>query len=96
MKKQSRILAFLLTLVMVVSLTFATVFIISSATKRSVSDLIQKELKLTYDEPAPDDDGRDPAFSNSKLTGWEVWALPLGNAYAGAKVFGITERERIQ
>ena len=98
MKKQSRILAFLLTLTMLVSMIPQTFSLISSAaeSKRSVSDLIQKELKLTYDEPAPDDDNRDPAFSKSKLTGWEVWALPLGNAYAGAKVFGITERERIQ
>ena len=98
MKKQSRILAFLLTLTMLVSLTFTTLFVLSSATgsARSVSDLVQKELKLWYDEPAPDDDNRETTYTNTKYSGWEVWALPIGNGYAGSKVFGLTERERIQ
>ncbi len=45
----------------------------------------EKELKLWYDEPAPDSD-----------EGWENWSLPLGNGYMGANIFGMTETERVQ
>ena len=44
-----------------------------------------KELRLWYDEPAPDSDN-----------GWEQWSLPLGCGYMGANVFGRTDTERIQ
>ena len=57
-----------------------------------------KEMRLWYNEPAPDDDERMWTHNNaiSKYSGWEAYALPIGNAYMGAKIFGITERERIQ
>ena len=45
----------------------------------------QKELKLWYDEPAPDTD-----------EGWEQWSLPLGNGYMGVNVFGLTDTEWLQ
>ena len=41
----------------------------------------EKQLKLWYDEPA---------------SSWEKEALPLGNSYMGAMVFGKTDTERIQ
>lgn len=56
----------------------------------------QKELRLWYDEPAPDDDNREWKHVDSKNSAWETLALALGNSYMGAKVFGLTERERIQ
>ena len=61
-----------------------------------------KELKLWYNEPAPDDDqgstkgkGSYTDVKNGYI-GWEHYALPLGNGYMGAMVFGQTEHERIQ
>lgn len=97
MKKHSKVFAFSLVLMLIVSITCASFTIFSSAEgKRSVSDLVQKELKLRYDEPAPDDDNRETTYNNTKYSGWEVWALPIGNGFAGSKVFGLTERERIQ
>ena len=45
----------------------------------------EKELRLWYDEPAPDSDD-----------GWEQWSLPIGCGYLGANIFGRTDRERIQ
>ena len=61
-----------------------------------------KELKLWYNEPAPDDD-QGSTKGNGSYTdvkngyiGWEHYALPLGNGYMGAMVFGQTEHERIQ
>ena len=53
-------------------------------------------MRLWYDEPAPDDDNRTWDHNQAKNTGWETEALNIGNSYLGAKVFGITERERIQ
>ncbi|NMB38341.1 MAG: hypothetical protein GX994_02065, partial [Firmicutes bacterium] len=41
----------------------------------------QPNLKLWYDRPAQD---------------WESEALPLGNGFIGAMVFGGVERDRIQ
>lgn len=42
-------------------------------------------LRLWYDEEAP-----------NSYTGWEQWALPLGNSAIGASVFGGVQTERIQ
>ena len=56
----------------------------------------KSRLRLWYSEPAPDDDRREPTFITSKNTAWEVLALPIGNGYAGAKIFGLTDRERVQ
>ncbi len=57
---------------------------------------VQKELRLWYNEPAPDDDGRASSYPTTKYSGWEVKALPIGNGYYGAMIFGLTERERVQ
>lgn len=40
-------------------------------------------LRLWYDEEAP-----------NSYTGWEQWALPLGNSAIGASVFGGVQTER--
>ena len=45
----------------------------------------ENELKLWYDEKAPD-----------SYDGWEKWSLPLGNSGIGASVFGGITQERIQ
>ena len=45
----------------------------------------KNELKLWYDEKAPD-----------SYDGWEKWSLPLGNSGIGASVFGGITQERIQ
>ena len=45
----------------------------------------QSELKLWYDNPAPD-----------SYDGWEKWALPIGNSAIGASVFGGTDTARVQ
>ena len=45
----------------------------------------ENELKLWYDEKAPDN-----------YSGWEKWSLPLGNSGIGASVFGGITQERIQ
>ena len=45
----------------------------------------EDELKLWYDEKAPD-----------SYDGWEKWSLPLGNSGIGASVFGGITQERIQ
>ena len=44
----------------------------------------ENELKLWYDEKAPD-----------SYDGWEKWSLPLGNSGIGASVFGGITQERI-
>jgi len=56
----------------------------------------QKPLRLWYTEPAPDDDNRATSYPTTKYSGWEVKALPIGNGLAGATVFGIVDRERVQ
>lgn len=43
------------------------------------------ELTLWYEKPAHTD-----------YKGWEQQALPIGNGYMGAKVFGGIRREQIQ
>ena len=71
------------------ALTMLTGQIVFAASEGSVAaqkmDTQEKELKLWYDEPAPDTDD-----------GWEQWSLPLGNGYMGVNVFGLTDRERLQ
>jgi len=64
--------------------------------KKRKSSVSEKPLRLWYREPAPDDDGREPTFATSRNTGWEILALPIANSYAGTKIFGITDRERVQ
>ena len=62
------------------------------------------ELKLWYNTPAVDDDEgstKPDATGVYSMTtygykGWEHQALPLGNGYLGAMVFGRTDKERIQ
>jgi alpha-L-fucosidase 2 len=44
-----------------------------------------KDLRLWYDEPAPDSDD-----------GWIDYSIPMGNGYMGANLFGGTDKERIQ
>jgi len=63
---------------------------------------MEKELKLWYDEPAPDDDKgstlnyqAENAIANGYV-GWEKYALPIGNGYMGAMIFGQVEHERVQ
>lgn len=55
-----------------------------------------KELRLWYSSPAPDDDNREWKCQDAKNTAWETLALPVANSYLGAKIFGLTDRERIQ
>ena len=57
-----------------------------------------KDLKLWYDEPASDDsvNGTPATYTNHATSGWEHEALPIGNGYLGAVVFGRTDRERVQ
>ncbi len=59
-----------------------------AATEQNVSFISEspdKELRLWYDEPAPDSD-----------EGWANRSMPMGNGYMGINVFGGTETERIQ
>ncbi|MDP0495278.1 MAG: glycoside hydrolase family 95 protein [Verrucomicrobiota bacterium JB024] len=61
----------------------------------------QMPMKLWYDAPAPyGNEGMATVKSGSDTDdvndGWERWALPLGNGYLGAMVFGRTRTERIQ
>ena len=67
-----------------------------SAQANTTINVEQKELRLWYSEPAPDDDNREWRCQDSRNTAWETLALPIANSYLGAKVFGLTERERIQ
>ena len=55
-------------------------------------------MKLWYDRPASDDStkGTPVTYTNHATSGWEHEALPIGNGYVGAVVFGRTDRERIQ
>ncbi|GHT74663.1 hypothetical protein FACS1894124_4880 [Spirochaetia bacterium] len=56
-----------------------------------------KPLALWYTKEAPY--GRETAWGDDPVTaddGWESWALPIGNSYMGAMVFGRTETERVQ
>ena len=62
----------------------------------SLKSTNHKRYRLWYSSPAPDDDGREPTFATSKNTAWEVLALPIANGYMGAKIFGLTDRERVQ
>ncbi|MBQ7363749.1 MAG: glycoside hydrolase N-terminal domain-containing protein, partial [Clostridia bacterium] len=55
-------------------------------------------MKLWYDKPASDDsiNGTPITYTNHSTSGWEHEALPIGNGYLGAVVFGRTDTERIQ
>ncbi|MBE7051152.1 MAG: hypothetical protein E7395_01085 [Ruminococcaceae bacterium] len=60
-----------------------------------------KEYKIWFDEPAPDDDkgstlNNDTYNNDSSIVGWDHYALRLANGNLGAVVFGLTEYERIQ
>lgn len=96
MKKGARIVSLALVVVMLLSAIFAVTVSSADDEPRQIADLAMKELKLWYDEPAPDDDNRGWRYDDAPYKGWESQALPIGNAYLGAKVFGLTERERIQ
>lgn len=56
----------------------------------------EKKMRVWFDSPAPDDDKRGWRYDSARGMGWETKAFPLGNGYFGARVFGLTERERIQ
>lgn len=56
----------------------------------------EKKMRVWFDSPAPDDDKRGWRYDSARGMGWEAKAFPLGNGYFGARVFGLTERERIQ
>ncbi|MBQ9084859.1 MAG: glycoside hydrolase family 95 protein [Clostridia bacterium] len=97
MSKKTRLLSLFLALCLI----FGAIVVIPTAATEAVdtSGLIKKEnkeLRLWYDKPAPDDDNRGWKYSSSRNSGWEILAMALGNSYMGAKVFGLTERERIQ
>jgi hypothetical protein len=56
-----------------------------------------KPLTLWYTAEAPY--GRETAWGDDHGVpddGWEKWALPIGNSYMGAMVFGRTGTERVQ
>jgi hypothetical protein len=99
MKKKNKVLSLALILSFLIGL-FPLGAIVPLAAGSDVStDLIlreNKEMRLWYDEPASDDDNRTWDHNKAKNSGWENEALNIGNSYLGAKVFGITERERIQ
>ena len=57
---------------------------------------LEKRMRVRFDFPAPDDDKRGWRYDSARGMGWEAKAFPLGNGYFGARVFGLTERERIQ
>lgn len=68
-----------------------------------VPDTDYDALKLWYTKPAKDDDKGSTASDayrydaiSKGYTGWENEALPLGNGYMGAMVFGRTDSDRIQ
>ncbi|WP_127472993.1 glycosyl hydrolase family 95 catalytic domain-containing protein [Microbacterium sulfonylureivorans] len=52
---------------------------------QATAKMINKTLRLWYDEAAPDSD-----------EGWTTRSLPLGNGYMGVNVFGIATKERLQ
>ncbi len=99
MKKRIRLLSLVLVLAMLFGMLPLYAVIPSAAGALTGAEAISKEnkeMRLWYDEPAPDDDGRAWKYSGARNSGWETRALALGNSYMGAKVFGLTERERIQ
>ena len=99
MKKRLRALSSVLVMSLVVGLLPLGAIAPLAAGSDVSADLIlkeNKEMRLWYDEPAADDDGRTWDHNKAKNSGWETEALNIGNSYLGAKVFGITERERIQ
>ena len=52
-------------------------------------------MRIWFDTPAPDDDKRGWRYDSARGMGWEAKAFPIGNGYLGARIFGLTERERI-
>ena len=99
MKKSSKILSFILVFSFLLGAVPLGAIMPLAANSDVSADLIlkeNKEMRLWYDEPAPDDDNRTWDHNKAKNSGWENDALNIGNSYLGAKVFGITERERIQ
>lgn len=95
MKKGLRLLSFVLVLALcfgILPLTAITP-VAAAAVNTDAIGKENKEMRLWYDEPAPDDDGRAWKYSGGRNSGWETRALALGNSYLGAKVFGLTERE---
>ena len=93
--KIKRIVASILCAALVLS-TMPVSLAVSAQTNTTAINIEQKELRLWYSEPAPDDDNREWRCQDSRNTAWETLALPIANSYLGAKVFGLTERERIQ
>ena len=99
MKKRSKAISLLLILSFLIGALPLGAIVPLAAGSDESADLIlkeNKEMRLWYDEPAPDDDGRTWDHNKAKNSGWETEALNIGNSYLGAKVFGLTERERIQ
>lgn len=99
MKKGLRFLSFVLVFTLFVGMLPFTAIVPSATDKEVDTSLISKEnkeMRLWYNSPAPDDDNREWDHNQAKNTGWETESLNIGNSYFGAKVFGITERERIQ
>lgn len=78
-----RVFAGMMSAAMVLSVVPANVASAEDVSK--AGSAAESALKLWYDEEAPD-----------SYTGWEQWALPIGNSAIGASVFGGVERERIQ
>ena len=96
MKKGARIVSLALVVVMLLSAVLAVTVFSADDEPRRVADLAMKELKLWYDEPAPDDDNRGWRYDDAPYKGWESQALPIGNSYLGAKVFGLTEESEFR
>ena len=54
-----------------------------------------KEYKIWYDKIPDKFEGKNEKYSIAEDV-WEKYALPLGNGYFGACVFGYTDCERVQ
>ena len=99
MKKRTKALSLLLILsFMLGALPLGAITPLAAGSDVSTNLILKenKEMRLWYDEPASDDDNRVWTHTQAKNSGWETEALNIGNSYLGAKVFGITERERVQ
>ncbi len=71
---------------------------LSIADEKEMEELPMSEMSLWYDEPAAEDDAtlwQNFADSEGHDT-WQQKALPIGNGYMGAMVFGGVAQERVQ
>ena len=81
MKKRSKAISRLLILSFLVGALPLGAIVPLAAGNDASADLIlkeNKEMRLWYDEPAADDDGRTWDHNKAKNSGWETEALNIG------------------